>query len=202
MLRREVKTWRQWGSSWETTGWWRLLHYPCKRNLTGPPLRHQYAHIHSMGYNQEEEIHAQWRAVTSLRLWRHGGIAYLTGVLQWMDTGLSPVYYRSITFEKSGGLEKFPVARKRQTSHPSSRKARRGIWGTTGHQASQQAWENYGTNLPQSNFPSTWRSGKWLGTAIIDLTCVNHTWLMQLASMRRWLALWIRESTGCCLPLF
>lgn len=45
-----------------------------------------------MENNQEEgEFHTQQRAVTSLRLWRHGGIVHLTRLLQWMDIDLLPI---------------------------------------------------------------------------------------------------------------
>lgn len=125
-------------------------------------------------YQEEGEFHTQWRAVTSLRLWRHRGIA-----CSW---SVSIDGHRlSIIFEKSGVSQKFPMSKKRQMSHPSSRRARRGIWGITSQQASHQVWENYWTNHPQCHFLSTLRLA---GISIIDLTQANHAWLTQLLSQR------------------
>ena len=46
--------------------------------------------LYSMGNKQEEvEVCAQLQSLTSLELWRHGGIALMIGVLQWRNTGSS-----------------------------------------------------------------------------------------------------------------
>lgn len=148
-----------------------------------------YMQTHNIEYYQEEgEFHTRWRAVTSLRLWSHSGKSCSWSVA--IDG-----HRLSIIFEKSGVSHKFPMSRKRQMSHPSSRRARRGIWGITSQQASHQVWENYWTNHPQSHFLSTLRLA---GISIIDLTQANHARLTQLLSQRTWSAPLIRDSIGFC----
>lgn len=76
--------------------------------------------------------------------------------------------------QKVKSVQRMLMTGKRQTSHPSWRRARRKIWETTSCLGTLLSLGGLWNKCSWKPFPSTWRARERLGTTNMDLT--HHSW--------------------------